>query len=327
MDAPGPHIDPAPWRDRRVLVSGGAGFLGSHLVEVLVQAGARLTVVDNLVTGSWSNLAAVDGPVERVEGDVVDVALPDGPWDHVIHMASPASPPAYQAHPLLTLRVGSAGTDRLCQLAHGSGATFTLLSTSEVYGTAAEHPQTEAYWGHVNPVGPRSMYDEAKRFAEALATAWAGRGLRVRIARIFNTYGPRMGLEDGRVIPNFGVQGLRGEPLTLYGDGQQTRSFCYVSDLVEGLCALATSGLEGPVNLGNPDERTIAELADVVEELTRSRGGRLHRPMPVDDPVRRCPDITRAREGLGWSPRVDLATGMRATLADMAARIGVDRVG
>jgi len=301
---------------RRVVVTGGAGFLGSHLCEALVARGDRVVAVDDLSTGVADNVAGL-GRHERFELVVADVsdAIPvTGPVDAVMHLASPASPPDYLARPLETLAVGSEGTRRALALAAEHGARFLLASTSEVYGDPAVHPQSESYWGNVNPVGPRSVYDEAKRFAEALTMAWhRSRGTDVAIVRIFNTYGPRLRPGDGRVVSNFLVQAQQGRPLTVYGDGSQTRSLCYVADEVAGILALLDSGLTGPVNIGNPDELTVLELARAVLELTGSSSPISYEPLPQDDPTRRRPDITVARRELGWEPVVPLEEGLRRT--------------
>lgn len=293
-------------------MTGGAGFIGSHLCRALITRGHRVTVLDNLLTGRAENLEGLE--VELVEQDVcLPVSLP-GPFDAVIHMASPASPAAYQRHPIETLEAGSLGTRNMLELARDHRALFLLTSTSEVYGDPQVHPQPEDYRGSVNPVGPRSMYDEAKRFAEALATAYArSRGVEVRIARIFNTYGPRMQPDDGRLVSNFLTQALEGRPLTIYGDGTQTRSFCYVDDMVEGLLRLLESNCEGPVNLGNPGECSILEMAQLVREVSGRSVELEFLPLPGDDPRRRCPDISRARRELGWEPEVPLREGLRRT--------------
>ena len=312
---------------RRVVVAGGAGFLGSHLCDRLIERGDSVVCVDDLSTGTRENVAHLIGH-ERfrlVVADVsekveVDEAVP---VDAVCHLASPASPPAYLERPLATLAVGSEGTRRLLELAHQHGARFLMASTSEIYGDPEVHPQVESYRGNVDPTGPRSVYDEAKRFAESLTMAMhRARGVDVGIARIFNTYGPRLSPGDGRVVSNFIVQALRGEPLTVYGDGSQTRSFCFVDDQVSGLLALLDSRLVGPVNIGNPDERSIMDLAGFVLEVTGSEAEVSHKPLPKDDPTRRCPDITLARTELGWEPRVDLREGIERTIAYFADRVG-----
>lgn len=307
----------------RVVVTGGEGFLGSHLVERLLGLGAHVVSVDNLCTGDAANLAHLaDHPrLSVVRADVCAWAGPDGPVDYVLNFACPASPVHYRRLALETLRAGSQGADRLLALAVDRGATLLQASTSEVYGDPAEHPQRETYWGNVNPYGPRSMYDESKRYTEALCAAWEGRGARVRIARIFNTYGPRMGLDDGRAVPNFIAQALRGDEVTVYGDGTQTRSLCFVTDLVEGLLRLAGSEVTGPVNLGNPSEITMRELADEVLAGAGSRSRVTWHPLATDDPVRRRPDITRARTLLGWEPQVALRAGIAATIADFRVRL------
>ena len=300
----------------RLLVTGAAGFLGSHLVDRLLAEGHTVIGLDNLLTGAEANLAHLGGHqrFRFVRYDVTSYLLVDGPLDGVFHFASPASPLDYLEKPLQTLRVGSLGTHNALGLARAKGAKFLLASTSEVYGDPQVHPQPESYWGHVNPIGPRGVYDEAKRFAEALTMAYCRHhGLRTRIVRIFNTYGPRMRPGDGRVVSNFLVQALRGEPLTLYGDGTQTRSFCYVSDLVDGVVRLFMDGDEAPVNIGNPEECTVRELAESVLRVTGSRSGFEWRPLPEDDPRVRQPDISRARTTLGWAPLVPLDEGLRRT--------------
>ena len=312
---------------KRVVVAGGAGFLGSHLCDRLIERGDSVVCVDDLSTGTRENVAHMIGH-ERfrlVVADVsekveVDEAVP---VDAVCHLASPASPPSYLERPLATLAVGSEGTRRLLELAHQHGARFLMASTSEIYGDPEVHPQVESYRGNVDPTGPRSVYDEAKRFAESLTMAMhRARGVDVGIARIFNTYGPRLSPGDGRVVSNFIVQALRGEPLTIYGDGSQTRSFCFVDDQVSGLLALLDSRLVGPVNIGNPDERSILDLAGFVLEVTGSEAEVSHKPLPKDDPTRRCPDITLARTELGWEPRVDFREGIERTIAYFADRVG-----
>jgi nucleoside-diphosphate-sugar epimerase len=303
----------------RVVVAGGAGFLGSHLCDRLVERGDSVVCLDDLSTGSEENVShllshdrfrlVVTDVSEKVElGD-------DDPVDAVCNLASPASPPAYLARPLQTLAVGSEGTRRLLELARKHEARFLLASTSEIYGDPTVHPQVESYRGNVDPVGPRSVYDEAKRFAESLTMAMhRTHGLRVAIVRIFNTYGPRLSAGDGRVVSNFVVQALRGEPLTVYGDGSQTRSLCFVDDEVRGLLALLDSSLTGPVNIGNPDERTVMELANLVLEVTASSSEVVFEALPTDDPTRRRPDITLARTELGWEPRVELRDGLARTM-------------
>jgi dTDP-glucose 4,6-dehydratase len=301
---------------RRVVVTGGAGFLGSHLCEALLARGDRVVCVDDLSTGRTDNVAALEAQ-ESFELMVADVSVAfdvDGPVDAVLHFASAASPPDYLARPLETLAVGSEGTRHGLALAKNHGARFLLASTSEVYGDPSVHPQTESYWGNVNPVGPRSVYDEAKRFAEALTMAWhRTHGTDVGIVRIFNTYGPRLRPGDGRVVSNFLTQALAGRPLTVYGDGNQTRSLCYVSDEVAGILALLDSPVTGPVNIGNPDEHTMLELARIVLEVTDSTSEIVHEPLPTDDPTRRRPDIEMARRELGWEPVVELWDGLSRT--------------
>jgi dTDP-glucose 4,6-dehydratase len=301
---------------RRVVVTGGAGFLGSHLCEALVARGERVVAVDDLSSGEVDNVASLsDNPAfELVIADVSAGIPVDGPVDAVMHFASPASPPDYLARPLETLAVGSEGTRHSLALAATHGARFLLASTSEVYGDPLVHPQPETYWGNVNPVGPRSVYDEAKRFAEALTMAThRTTGIDVGIVRIFNTYGPRLRPGDGRVVSNFLVQALEGRPLTVYGDGSQTRSLCFVADEVAGILALLDSSLSGPVNIGNPNELTVLELAHAVLALTGSSSPIVNEPLPTDDPSRRRPDITVARRELGWEPVVALEEGLRRT--------------
>jgi dTDP-glucose 4,6-dehydratase len=309
----------------RVVVTGGAGFLGSHLCEELLARGDEVIALDNLITGSLDNITHLFDH-ERftfTRHDVSDFVPVPGPVDAVLHFASPASPVDYLELPIQTLKVGSLGTHNLLGLAKDKGARFLLASTSEVYGDPQEHPQTESYWGHVNPVGPRGVYDEAKRFAEAMTMAYHRfHGVDVRIVRIFNTYGPRMRPDDGRVVSNFIVQALAGKPITIYGDGTQTRSFCYVDDEVRGILALLDGATIGPVNIGNPGEFTIRELADMVVEVTGSSSPVVHKPLPVDDPKQRRPDITLAREALGWEPKVALREGLDATVAYFSTRLG-----
>ena len=303
----------------RCVVAGGAGFLGSHLCEALVARGHRVLCIDNVLTGRLRNLDSLQGSAS-FQFLRQDVSLPfavSGPVDAVLHLASPASPPDYLRFPLETLRVGAQGTERLLELAAARGARFLLASTSEVYGDPEIHPQTEEYWGNVNPNGPRSVYDEAKRFAEALSFAYRrARGVDARVARIFNTYGPRMRADDGRVVSNFIVQALSGRPLTIYGDGRQTRSLCFVADLVDGLLRLLflDTAPVGPVNLGNPEEISILDLARLVSKICATECNTELRPLPRDDPKRRCPDIALAHRLLGWSPRVDARTGLAATV-------------
>jgi dTDP-glucose 4,6-dehydratase len=305
-------------RQPRSLVTGGAGFLGSHLCDRLLEAGHEVIAMDNLCTGAMDNLAHLLGreAFHFIKLDVTEYLYVEGPLDYILHFASPASPVDYLRLPIQTLKVGSLGTHKALGLAKAKGATFLLASTSEVYGDPQIHPQPESYWGHVNPVGPRGVYDEAKRFAEAMTMAYhRAHGVPTRIARIFNTYGPRMRPDDGRVVSNFLVQALEGKPLTLYGDGRQTRSFCYVSDLVDGLLRLLLSAEVEPVNLGNPTERTIRDLVTAIEALLGHPLPMSYAPLPEDDPRVRQPDIGRAEERLGWAPSVSLENGLRETLA------------
>jgi dTDP-glucose 4,6-dehydratase len=307
----------------RVLVAGGAGFLGSHLCEALLDRGDEVIAVDNFSTGSADNLAglAPRAGFALVDHDVtlqleahLDAHL-DRPIDAVMNLASPASPKDYLAMPIETLDVGSTGTRHLLELARRHDAKFFMASTSEVYGDPLVHPQREAYWGHVNPIGERSVYDEAKRFSEALTAAYRRTyGLETRLVRIFNTYGPRMQIDDGRVVSNFIVQALRGEALTVYGDGSQTRSFCFVSDEIRGFLALLDSDEAGPVNIGNPVEFTMLELAELVIEMVGSSATIEHRPLPSDDPRQRRPDISLAAERLGWEPSIGLRQGLELTI-------------
>jgi dTDP-glucose 4,6-dehydratase len=302
----------------RIVVTGGAGFLGSHICEALVGRGDEVVAIDNLLTGAVENISHLFGEkgFVFVEHDVTNFVHVSGPVDAVMHFASPASPVDYLEHPIKTLKVGSLGTHKTLGLAKDKGARYMLASTSEVYGDPKVHPQTEDYWGHVNPVGPRGVYDEAKRFAEAMAMAYhRSHGVDVRIVRIFNTYGPRMRPHDGRVVSNFIVQALDGKPLTVYGDGGQSRSFCYVDDEVRGILALLDSDYVGPVNIGNPNEFTVLELANKVLEVTASSSEIVYEPLPVDDPTQRKPDISLAKRVLGWEPRVPLEDGLRKTAA------------
>jgi dTDP-glucose 4,6-dehydratase len=300
----------------RVLVTGGAGFLGSHLCDALLADGQSVVCADNLLTGRMENLAHL--PHEpRFEFLQQDVCQPFDPGkiDYIFHFASPASPVDYLKHGIETLQVGSAGTMNCLELARKYQAKFLLASTSECYGDPLEHPQKESYWGHVNPIGPRSVYDEAKRFAEAVTMAYHRyHHVDTHIVRIFNTYGPRLQLNDGRVISNFMKQALRGEPLTVYGDGLQTRSFCYVSDEIAGILALSRSSEQPPTNIGNPHEFTMLECAQVVLQVTGSKSAVVFEPLPQDDPRQRKPDITKARTLLGWEPKIDLRTGLELSL-------------
>src|SRR5437764_4737019 len=302
----------------RVVVSGGAGFLGSHLCDALLARGDEVVVLDNLVTGSVDNIEHLFGRpgFTFVEHDVSAFIWVPGPVDAVMHLASPASPKDYLEKPIQTLKVGSLGTHNTLGLAKAKDAKYFLASTSEVYGDPQEHPQKESYWGNVNPVGPRGVYDEAKRFAEAMTMAYHRyHGLDVRIVRIFNTYGPRMRPRDGRVVPAFVQQALTGEPMTVFGAGKQTRSFCYVDDLIEGIWRLLMSDLREPCNIGNPHEMTILEFAETIKAAVGSASPIIFKPLPVDDPQTRQPDITQAREKLGWEPKVTLAEGLQSTSA------------
>lgn len=302
----------------RILVTGAAGFLGSHLCDRLLRDGHEILGMDNLVTGSLANVAHLEAnPRFRfIQQDVTNQIDIAGPLGGVFHLASPASPVDYLALPIQTLKVGSLGTHKALGVAKAKQARFLLASTSEVYGDPLVHPQPESYWGHVNPVGPRGVYDEAKRFAEAMTMAYhRHHGVDTRIVRIFNTYGPRMRAHDGRVVSNFIVQALKGEPLTIYGDGSQTRSFCYVDDLIDGIVRLFERGSAEPTNIGNPDEFTVRQLAEQVLRLTGSRSRMVEHPLPVDDPRQRRPDITRARSTLGWQPEIALEEGLRRTIA------------
>lgn len=301
----------------RALITGGAGFLGSHLCDRLLQDGLEVICLDNLLTGSTDNIAHLAGhPKFRfIHYDVTNYIFIEGPLDYVLHFASPASPADYLQYPIQTLKVGALGTHKVLGLAKEKKARFLLASTSEVYGDPLVHPQPETYWGNVNPTGPRGVYDEAKRFAEAMTMAYHRyHGLNTCIARIFNTYGPRMRLQDGRVVPNFIQQALRGEDLTVFGDGSQTRSFCYIDDMVEGLIRLLFSKENDPVNLGNPDEFSVMDLANLVLEITGSKSKIVYQPLPIDDPKVRQPDISKARQVLGWNPKVSLREGIEKTI-------------
>jgi dTDP-glucose 4,6-dehydratase len=301
---------------KRAVVTGGAGFLGSHLCDALLGEGWSVACVDNLLTGRRANLAHLqnDSRFELIEQDICQ-PFDVGRVDFVFHFASPASPVDYMLHGIPTLQVGSLGTFHALDLARKYGAKYLVSSTSECYGDPLEHPQKETYWGHVNSIGPRSVYDEAKRFTEAVTMAYHRyHKVDTRIVRIFNTYGPRMQLNDGRVVPNFMKQALRGEPLTVYGSGQQTRSFCYVSDEVDGFLRLAKSDEHLPVNIGNPNEFTMIECARLILKITGSKSQLSYAPLPQDDPKQRCPDITKARTLLGWEPKIDLETGLRLSL-------------
>ena len=301
----------------RVLITGGAGFIGSHLCDFFLDRGDEVECIDNLITGSMDN---IDGrrrdPAFRfVEHDITTPYFPEVPPTLVLHLASPASPPQYLANPIHTLKVGGLGSLHALGIAKATGASFVLASTSEIYGDPEVSPQPETYWGNVSSTGPRGVYDEAKRYSEAMTMAYhRAHGVDTRIVRIFNTFGPRLSPGDGRAIPNFMSQALKGEPLTVYGDGSQTRSFCYIEDLVAGIVALIEKGDADPVNLGNPDERSILELAKLVLAVTGSDSVIETYPLPQDDPKVRCPDLTRARATLGWEPRVPLEDGLEKTL-------------
>lgn len=301
----------------RALITGGAGFIGSHLSDKLLDDGVEIVAIDNLITGSKRNIEHIKSDKFTYVQKDVSKGLTDiaGPFDYVLHFASPASPIDYIKYPVETLLVGSAGTHAALELAKENDAVFMIASTSEVYGDPKEHPQTESYWGHVNSVGPRSCYDEAKRYAEAATVAYQrANGLDVRILRIFNTYGPRMRRNDGRAVTSFICQAQVGDDITIFGDGSQTRSFCYVSDLVNGIVKLLYSGETGPVNLGNPAEMTILELAETIIEYTGSSSKIVFRDLPTDDPKQRCPDISRAKKTLGWEPVVALKEGLMKTI-------------
>ena len=302
---------------KRVIVTGGAGFLGSNLCDYLLGKGCEVVCLDNLITGRTENINHLAGEekFQFIKQDVTEYLYIKGNVDFIFHLASPASPIDYEKFPIQTLKVGALGTHKALGLAKEKGAGFMLASTSEVYGDPLEHPQKEDYWGNVNPIGPRGVYDEAKRFAEAMVMAYHRfHGVNTKIARIFNTYGPRMRAFDGRVVPAFVCQSIRGEQMTVFGDGNQTRSFCYVSDLIEGFWRLSRSDLHEPVNLGNPTEMTILQFAQKVQELTGAKSDLVFEPLPVDDPQVRQPDIARAIEKLGWEPKVTLAEGLKQTI-------------
>jgi dTDP-glucose 4,6-dehydratase len=309
----------------RALVTGAAGFLGSHLSEALLDQRMSVVGMDNLLTGDIANVEHLMGrDFVFVKHNVTDYIHFEGPLDYVFHFASPASPIDYLKLPIQTLKVGSLGTLHALGLAKAKRARLLLASTSEVYGDPQVHPQREEYWGNVNPVGPRGVYDEAKRFAEAMTMAYHRfHGVETRIVRIFNTYGPRMRVEDGRAIPAFLSQALKNEDVTVFGDGSQTRSLCYVSDLIDGICRLMMSDVVDPVNIGNPREMTIRELAEAIIKLTGSKSRIVTRPLPIDDPKVRQPDITRARTLLGWEPRIGLEEGLKTTLAYFRQKLGI----
>ncbi|MFH1857713.1 MAG: UDP-glucuronic acid decarboxylase family protein [Candidatus Omnitrophota bacterium] len=309
----------------RVCITGGAGFIGSHLVDVLIKKGHEVVCLDNLVTGELVNISHLtsDQRFTFIQHDVTTFIDLPGKVDYVLHFASPASPVDYLKYPIQTLKVGSLGTHNALGVAKAKGARFLLASTSEIYGDPEETPQKEEYWGHVNPIGPRGVYDEAKRFAEALTLAYhRTHRLDTKIVRIFNTYGPRMRTQDGRAIPNFISQALKGDPLTVYGDGSQTRSFCFISDLIQGILRLMDASANEPVNLGNPQEMTVMMLAEKIIQLTGTKSRIQTAPLPVDDPKRRQPDITKAQTWLGWKPIVPLEEGLRQTIEDFRKRMG-----
>jgi dTDP-glucose 4,6-dehydratase len=307
----------------RVVITGAAGFIGSHLSETLLDKGYSVVAIDNLSTGDTANIAhLVNRDFLFIKADVTNYIYVDGPVDAVLHWASPASPIDYLELPIPTLKVGALGTHKALGLAKEKKARFVIASTSEVYGDPLEHPQKETYWGNVNPIGPRGVYDEAKRFAEAMTTAYHRfHGLDTKIVRIFNTYGPRMRLRDGRAVPAFMSQALTGEDVTIFGSGRQTRSFCYVTDLVDGIIRLMESNVNDPVNIGNPQEMTIEDIARAIIRLTGSKSKIVYRPLPEDDPKVRQPDITRARTLLGWEPKVGLEEGLTKTLAYFRTKV------
>jgi dTDP-glucose 4,6-dehydratase len=309
----------------RIVVTGAAGFIGSHLSEALLDRGHTVIGIDNLLTGDLANVEPLRGrPFELLRHDVTRHVEVDGPVDVVFHWASPASPIDYLKLPIQTLKAGAFGTHNALGLARAKEARFVLASTSEVYGDPLEHPQKETYWGNVNPIGPRGVYDEAKRFAEAITLAYhRSHGLDTKIVRIFNTYGPRMRLRDGRAIPAFMTQALSNEDVTVFGDGTQTRSFCYVSDLVDGVLRLMDAPTHEPVNIGNPHEVTIEEIARTIIDVVGSRSRIVYEPLPTDDPKQRRPDITRARTLLGWEPKVDLAEGLQKTVGYFRRKLGM----
>jgi len=301
----------------KCLVTGGAGFIGSHLCEFLLEKGFSVICMDNLITGNSKNIGHLkkDKNFKLIDHNVSEHIKVDDELDYILHFASPASPVDYQKIPIQTLKAGALGTHNTLGLALAKKAKYLLASTSEVYGDPLVKPQPESYWGNVNPVGPRGCYDEAKRFAEALTMAYHNiHKLNTQIVRIFNTYGPRMRKDDGRAIPNFITQALKNKPITVYGDGKQTRSFCYVSDLVEGIYKLMNSDINDPVNLGNPDEKTILELANTIKGVTKSESEIVFEELPVDDPKVRCPDISKAKKELGWEPKIGLVEGIEKTI-------------
>ena len=309
---------------KTAVVTGGAGFLGSHLTDRLLAEGFRVIGVDNFITGNPDNVAHLKGNKDYslIEQDVTKYLDIPGDVNIVFHFASPASPIDYLELPIQTLKVGSLGTHNALGLAKAKGASFLIASTSECYGDPLVHPQTEEYWGNVNPIGPRGVYDEAKRFAEAMTMAYHRyHKIDTKIVRIFNTYGPRMRLKDGRVVPAFIGEALKGEPITIFGDGSQTRSFCYVSDLIDGIFKLSQGDFHEPVNIGNPNELTIKEFAERIIRLVGSKSTLIYQPLPVDDPKQRRPDITRARQRLGWEPKVELEDGLKKTIEYFKSRV------
>jgi len=309
----------------RVVITGGAGFIGSHLADRFLADGHDVICIDNLVTGDVANIAHIkDKRFTFIDYDVTNYLYVDGPVDYILHFASPASPIDYLELPIQTLKVGSLGTHKALGLAKSKGARFLLASTSEVYGDPLVHPQKEDYWGNVNPIGPRGVYDEAKRFSEAMTMAYHRyHNVETRIVRIFNTYGPRMRLKDGRAVPNFMCQALKGEDLTVYGDGSQTRSFCYVSDEVEGIIRLLYSDVDTPVNIGNPSEMTVLQMAETIIRITGSKSRVVMKPLPEDDPKVRQPDITKAKALLGWEPKVGIEEGLSKTLGYFKEKLGI----
>ena len=309
---------------KTAVITGAAGFIGSHLTDALLDEGYAVIGIDNLLTGDLANISHLTGrDFLFVKQDVTNYINLDGPLDVVLHWASPASPIDYLDFPIPTLKVGALGTHNALGLALAKRATFVLASTSEVYGDPLEHPQSERYWGNVNPIGPRGVYDEAKRFAEAMTTAYHRyHGLDTKIVRIFNTYGPRMRVKDGRAVPNFIAQALRGEDVTVYGTGRQTRSFCYISDLVDGILRLMHADISEPVNIGSPTEISVEQIARDIVSAAGSASRIVHKPLPIDDPKVRQPDITRARELLGWEPKVSLPEGLSATIEYFRKKLG-----
>jgi len=308
----------------RILITGGAGFIGSHLADRFLLDGHEVICVDNLITGDTGNISHIKSDrFTFIKYDVTNYLFVEGPLDYILHFASPASPIDYLELPIQTLKVGSLGTHKALGLAKAKRARFLLASTSEVYGDPLIHPQTEDYWGNVNPIGPRGVYDEAKRFSEAMTMAYHRyHGVETRIVRIFNTYGPRMRIRDGRAVPNFICQALKDEDLTVYGDGSQTRSFCYISDEVDGINRLLFSDADTPVNIGNPSEMTVLQMAEAIIRLTGSKSRVIFKPLPEDDPKVRQPDITKARNLLGWEPKVELEEGLASTLGYFKKKLG-----